>query len=71
VLLRLGWLLTPVVAWAVSFLGGWLGAALGTRIESDYGSTALLAGGALAGAVAGALGWIVIMRRFDRRVVMQ
>jgi uncharacterized membrane protein len=32
-LIRLiGWLLTPVVVWAASFLGGWLGASVGKSL---------------------------------------
>ncbi len=27
-----GWLLTPVVVWAASFLGAWIGASLGERL---------------------------------------
>ena len=56
-----GWLLTPVAAWAVSFLGGWLGAAL-VGAESDSGGFGMLAVGAVLGAVAGAAGWILAMR---------
>ncbi len=65
-LVRFGWLLTPVVAWAVSFPGGWIGALLGTRLGSDYVAFGLLAAGSLVGAFAGAAGWIVLLRRVAR-----
>ena len=51
-----GWLLTPLVAWAVSFLGGWLGAAMGSSAK------ALLIG-SISGAVVGAAGWGILMTR--------
>ena len=55
-----GWLLTPLVAWAVSFLGGWIGAA------SAKSAKALLIGSA-AGAILGAAGWGVLMVRLGVR----
>ncbi len=66
ILLVLAWLLTPFAAWAVSFLGGWLGAVLGTRLASDTTALAALAGGALLGAVAGTAGWVLLVRRLQR-----
>ena len=50
-----GWLLTPLVAWAVSFLGGWIGAGV-------LGSVRGMVGGSVTGAVLGVLGWVVLMR---------
>ena len=32
-----GWLLTPLVVWAASFLGGWLGALLGRMVGGLLG----------------------------------
>ena len=55
-----GWLLTPLVAWAVSFLGGWLGAA------TAKSATGLIAGSAI-GALVGAVGWGVLMVRLGVR----
>ncbi len=57
------WLLTPLAAWAVSFLGGWLGAAFGRDLSSPVAGLALLAAGAVAGALIGGLGWIYLVRR--------
>ena len=48
-----GWLLTPFVAWAASFIGGWVGAA--TAGESA-GMVSLVFGG-LSGGALGAIGW--------------
>jgi hypothetical protein len=66
-LLRLvGWLLTPLVAWAASFGGASLGAAIGGWISSStaaFGVT--VATGAVAGLVA-AWGWLRILRRSPR-----
>jgi hypothetical protein len=51
----LGWLLTPLVAWAVSFLAGWIGAAM-------FGSVRGLVGWSVTGAAVGVVGWVVAMR---------
>lgn len=62
----LAWLLTPVVAWAASFLGGWLGALAATAIGSSELNVALLFGGAALGGAAGVAGWIWLLRRGRR-----
>ena len=56
-----GWLLTPVVVWAASFFGGWLGAALGRSI--GY----LIAGGISVGTV-GLVGWFLLIRRVGKTI---
>jgi hypothetical protein len=62
-LVILGWLLTPVLAWSASYAGLWAGAVLGTHLTNPFLMLAL------AGAVAalcgfGALaGWVRFMRR--------
>lgn len=61
------WLLTPLAAWAVSFLGGWVGAALGRDLSSPVAGLALLGAGALLGALVGGLGWICFSRRLRSR----
>ena len=58
-----GWLLTPFAAWAVSFLGGWLGALLGSNIASPGWAFVLLLAGAGLGAFIGAAAWIWGLRR--------
>ena len=51
-----GWLLTPLVVWAASFSGAWLGATLGRRLEW------MLLGGVLGGATGLAL-WVHRLRK--------
>ena len=58
-----GWLLTPIVAWAVAFLGGWGGALAGNRLRSPTAGLALIVVGALLGAALGAFGWAAWIRR--------
>jgi hypothetical protein len=58
-----GWLLTPLAAWAVSFLGAWVGARLGRLVESPRWALALLILGAAIGAFAGAGAWAWGLRR--------
>ena len=56
-----GLLLTPVMVWAASFLGGWLGATIGK--STGY----LLAGGISVG-TAGLVGWILLIRRVGKTI---
>jgi hypothetical protein len=67
VVLRLvGWLLTPLVAWAASFGGAWLGAAVGGVFESSTTALWVTFGfGAACGLVA-AWGWLRLLRRSPR-----
>ncbi len=58
-----GWLLTPFAAWAVSFLGAWVGARIGRFVESPRWALALLILGAAVGAFAGAGAWVWGLRR--------
>lgn len=59
----LGWLLTPLVAWAASFFGAWLVSLVVTRMRDANGALVLtLAGGALA-AVSVTLLWMRLLRR--------
>jgi hypothetical protein len=58
-----GWLLTPLVAWAASFFGAWLGAqAARLTDDSTIALTLSLTGGA-GFAVAGTLLWMRTLRR--------
>ncbi len=58
-----GWLLTPFAAWAVSLLGGWIGAQIGDRYASAGWAVVLLIVGAASGALVGATAWIWGLRR--------
>ena len=66
--LIVGWLLTPVVAWAVSFAGAWAGARMGVGNDATYGGLLYLAVGSLVGAIAGAVLWVVLMRWAERAI---
>jgi len=58
----LGWLLTPVVVWAASFLGGWA-VALATSADRGTMGVVQLTIGAVLGGTVGLVGWLVVMRR--------
>lgn len=62
----LGWLLTPLVAWAAAFLGGWLGALLSPRIASPKMGFALMVGSAGVFAIGGVWLWAKGIRRSAR-----
>ena len=62
----LGWLLTPLVALAASFLGAWIGATLAAGIKSiRTGGWLVLGFGAGFGLIA-AWGWLYYLRRSPR-----
>ncbi|MFQ5703009.1 MAG: hypothetical protein ACE5HT_03215 [Gemmatimonadales bacterium] len=54
------WLLTPIVVWAATFVGAWLGATLGANMV-------WLVGGGLLGAGGSMVGWVYMMRRPTRK----
>ena len=60
---RVGWLLTPLVVWAASFLGAWGGAVLAERLGQMNRGLEWMAGGAALAAVAAAAGWLFVVRR--------
>lgn len=58
-----GWLLTPLLAWAASFLGAVLGSLLGSNVGNPYVGIALTAAaGLLAGGLTILL-WLRLLRR--------
>jgi hypothetical protein len=59
----LAWLLTPLVAWAASFLGGWLAAILARRAANPGAAVIWLGGGAVVGAALGTGAWIWFLLR--------
>jgi hypothetical protein len=67
-MVRIGlWLLTPVVAWAASFLGGWVGAVLARNIAQPRRAALWLVGGGVAGAALGVAAWLwFVVRRRSR-----
>lgn len=65
VLRFVGWLLTPIVAWAASFGGATLGAILGRGVAALTGLFISVVCGGLAAAVALLL-WLRLLRRSPR-----
>jgi len=60
---RIGWLLTPLVVWAASFFGAWLGAVVAARVGGPRGGVGLMIGGALGMVIGAVVVWTVILRR--------
>lgn len=58
-----GWLLTPLVAWAASFLGSTLGALMGARMGTARGGLWITAGMGALFALTSAWGWLRFLRR--------
>ncbi len=57
-----GWLLTPAVVWAASFLGGWIGATIGARVSAPERGIYWLVGGSIIAGSAGLLIWVLRLR---------
>lgn len=65
-LVIVGWLLTPIVAGAASFLGGWLGARFAPSLPpAGTGMVEMIAGGAVL-ALAAVTGWLFWLRHLGR-----
>jgi hypothetical protein len=58
----IGWLLTPLVVWAASFCGAWLGAVVAAHLDPHRSGIAVMAGGAVLVAGLATLLWIVVLR---------
>jgi hypothetical protein len=63
---RIGWLLTPLVVWAASFLGAWLGALGARRVAGPWGGVGLMVIGAVALAGLALVLWVLLLRRRAR-----
>jgi uncharacterized membrane protein YfcA len=61
-----GWLLTPLVAWAASFVGAWLGAAVGSGARNSTTTLWLTAAFGIAASLLGAWAWLRLLRRSPR-----
>lgn len=59
----LGWLLTPLVAWAASFGGAWLGAAVSSGAKSTTTTLWVTVITGFVSAILGALVWLQLLRR--------
>jgi hypothetical protein len=63
---RVGWLLTPIVVWAASFLGAWLGALGARRFGGPWGGIGLMMVGAAGLATLAVILWVLFLRRRAR-----
>lgn len=63
-----GWLLTPLVAWAASLLGGWIGALVAPEVSEGFAPLVWLLAGLFLGAVGGVIVWVWLMRTLSRMV---
>ncbi len=67
-----GWLLTPLVAWAASFVGAWAMALATTPLRDSSLAVVLTLGGGALGAVTATILWIRLLRRSrELREVLQ
>lgn len=62
----LGWLLTPLVAWAASFLGAWIGAVISGGAANPMTTLWVTVICGAVTALAGAWGWLRFLRRHPR-----
>ena len=62
-LIVVGWLLTPAVAWGASYLGLWLGALIGARLSQPVVMLGVAAAGAALLGFGALWMWIRFMRR--------
>jgi len=62
-----GWLLTPAVVWAASFVGGWAGAWIGAAVQGTDVGIAWLVVGAIVGGTVGLIAWVWRLKRASRR----
>ncbi len=62
----LGWLLTPIVAWAASFFGAWFGAAVAGFVPGSTAGVAVTVAGAAVTAIGATVLWMRLLRRSPR-----
>src|SRR6266487_3270425 len=62
-LVVVGWLLTPVLGWGASFVGLWVGAAVGMRFANPLTMLAIAGAGAALFGVATLITWLRFMRK--------
>ncbi len=62
-LVVVGWLLTPGLAWGASYAGMWLAAGLALHLTSPAAMLGLAVGGAVLAGVAVLVAWVRFMRR--------
>ncbi len=62
-LVVVGWVLTPVLGWGASFVGLWVGAAVGMRFANPLTMLAIAGAGAALFGVATLVTWLRFMRK--------
>lgn len=62
----IGWLLTPLVVWAASFLGAWFGTWFAAGLPNPRSGLYVTVGSGLVAGLAMALIWMRILRRSRR-----
>jgi len=62
-LVVVGWLLTPVLGWGASFVGLWVGAAVGMRFANPLTMLAIAGASAALFGVATLVTWLRFMRK--------
>ena len=62
-LVVVGWVLTPVLGWGASFVGLWVGAAVGIRFAIPLTTLAFAGAGAALFGVATLVTWLRFMRK--------
>ena len=63
-----GLLLTPFVAWAASFLGGWLGASAGSLVEGDRAALWIMVAASVLAAAIATIAWVRFLYRFRKKL---
>jgi hypothetical protein len=63
---RIGWLLTPLVVWAASFVGAWLGALGARRFGGPWGGIGAMVAGAAGLAGLAVILWARLLRQRSR-----
>jgi hypothetical protein len=61
-----GWLLTPLIAWAASFVGAWIGAEVSRGANRSTTTLAVSLGFGAVFALLAAWGWLRFLRRSPR-----
>ena len=62
-LVVVGWVLTPVLGWGASFVGLWVGAAVGMRFANPLTMLAIAGAGAALFGLATLITWLRFMRK--------
>lgn len=65
-LLIVGWLLTPLVVWAASVLGAWVGARAGGGLPTPDQALAVTVGGGVIAGFTSVFLWMRLLRRSPR-----